>query len=68
MVPGFVQIVLTLVIWLIPIWPMWIIHGKAGLSRWWLFLLVIPSLGVLVLLFITAYSRWRTEDVAERFS
>jgi hypothetical protein len=38
--------------------PFWAILGKIGRSRIWLFLLLIPVLGTVVLLWFVAFAKW----------
>jgi hypothetical protein len=49
-------------------WGFWIVVsgipsykalGRTGQSRWWTLLVVIPTFGAVVVLYIVAFRRWR---------
>lgn len=44
--------------------PFFFMLAKAGFSRWWLLLLLVPVLGVVILLWIVALSPWSTRPSA----
>jgi hypothetical protein len=46
--------------------PCWFILKKAGLSPWLSLLCVIPTLGTLVLLYVTAFSEWRVTPLPQQ--
>jgi len=44
---------------LIPLLPLWTIFKKSGQSPWWSLLAFIPGVGILVALYVAAFSNWR---------
>jgi hypothetical protein len=38
--------------------PLYFILGRAGLSRWWLAIAIVPMIGAVVVLWIVAFARW----------
>jgi branched-subunit amino acid transport protein AzlD len=51
--------IIILVVLVIIIVPFWIILKKTGLTPWLSLLCFIPSLGVLILLYLLAFSEWK---------
>jgi hypothetical protein len=51
--------IIFLVVILIIIVPFWFICKKAGYSPWLSMLCLIPSLGMLVLLYVLAFGEWK---------
>lgn len=47
---------------LTPILPLWKIFKKSGQNPWLSLLALIPILGILVALYVAAYSNWPTEE------
>lgn len=45
--------------------PFWFILKKAGFTPWLSLLCLIPSLGVLVLLYILAFAEWKVVPAAQ---
>lgn len=58
---GFPELLLIVFLYLIPILPLWKIFEKSGQNPWLSLLVLIPGLGVLIALFIAAYSNWRVQ-------
>ena len=50
---------IILVAIIIVIVPFWFILKKAGMSPWLSLLCLIPSLGILVLLYVLAFAEWK---------
>jgi hypothetical protein len=48
--------------------PMFFVLPKAGFSRWWLLMIVVPVFGLVILLSIMAFSKWSKRDMSEVFS
>lgn len=66
MVPGILAavlgfyLILFLVIAVILIIPAWFISKKAGFSPWLSLINIIPTFGLLIWLYIIAFSEWKT--------
>jgi hypothetical protein len=45
--------------------PLWFICKKAGFSPWLSLLCLIPSLGILILLYVLAFSDWKVAPLAQ---
>jgi hypothetical protein len=45
--------------------PSWFICKKAGFSQWLSLLCLIPSLGVLVLLYVLAFAEWPSQRITQ---
>ena len=58
--PGVITSLLPLVVWsIIPLIPAISICRRTGKTRWWAVLAVLPPfLGLIIFLFVFAYSRW----------
>jgi hypothetical protein len=54
----FIPLILLVVIAIVIV-PFWFILKKAGFSPWLSLVCVIPSLGVLVLLYVLAFAEWK---------
>ena len=65
---GFVQFLPMLILLIMFGLPMFFILPKAGFSRWWLLMIVVPMFGVVILLWILAFSKWSSRDATEVFS
>jgi branched-subunit amino acid transport protein AzlD len=52
-------LVLVLGFFLVPIFPLWTIFKKSGQNPWLSLLALVPGFGVLVALYIAAFSDWR---------
>jgi hypothetical protein len=48
--------------------PTWFICKKAGLSPWLSLLCLLPSLGLLVLLYVLAFADWPSQRVAPQLA
>ena len=59
LVPLFILIGMVIIIV-----PMWFICKKAGFSPWLSLLCLIPSLGLLVLLYVLAFADWKVTPAA----
>jgi hypothetical protein len=57
MIPIFIVVMLVVIAILMV--PCWFILKKAGLSPWLSLLCLVPSLGLLILLYILAFSDWK---------
>jgi len=44
--------------------PLYFILPRAGRSRWWLVVAVVPMIGALFLLWFVAFSRWSSEKTS----
>jgi hypothetical protein len=51
--------IIILVAIIIVIVPFWFILKKAGMSPWLSLLCLVPSLGILVLLYVLAFAEWK---------
>jgi hypothetical protein len=51
--------IIILVMIIIVMVPFWFILKKAGLTPWLSLLCLIPSLGILVLLYVLAFAEWK---------
>ncbi len=45
--------------------PTWFICKKAGFSPWLSFLCLVPSVGLLVLLFVLAFAEWPSQRATQ---
>jgi hypothetical protein len=45
--------------------PFWFICKKAGFTPWLSLLCILPSLGTLILLYVLAFSEWKTTPAAQ---
>ncbi|ARK10088.1 hypothetical protein [Fibrivirga algicola] len=50
---------LLIFVLLIPLIPLWTIFKKSGQSPWWSLLAFIPGVGILLALYVAAFSTWR---------
>ncbi|MBO0949775.1 hypothetical protein [Fibrella forsythiae] len=50
---------------LLPIVPLWVIFKKSGQNPWLSLLAFIPGAGVLIALFVVAFSNWQTDRVTD---
>jgi uncharacterized membrane protein YhaH (DUF805 family) len=66
---GLVQLLPMIVFAVLLIVPTIRVLGRAGKSRWWVLLLLLPFFGIIPLMWILAYSRWPAErSVADVFA
>ncbi len=56
--------VIILVGMAIVIIPFWFICKKAGFSPWLSLLCLVPSLGLLILIYVLAFAEWKTPMIA----
>lgn len=56
-----IVLILTSPFWLLPMLPISEVLKKAGFSRWWALLYLLPLIN-LVALFVFAYSQWPRRD------
>ncbi|MFD2936532.1 hypothetical protein [Spirosoma flavum] len=54
-------LVIFLFFYITPIPPLWAIFKKSGQNPWFSLLLLLPGIGILIALYILAYSNWRIE-------
>jgi hypothetical protein len=45
--------------------PFWFICKKAGFSPWLSLLCIVPSLGILILLYVLAFAQWKVVPVPQ---
>ncbi|RYF56038.1 MAG: hypothetical protein EOO39_37245 [Cytophagaceae bacterium] len=50
---------------LLPVFPLWTIFKKSGQNPWLSLIAFLPGVGVIVALYIVAFSTWRPEQVEE---
>ncbi|WP_375443810.1 hypothetical protein [uncultured Fibrella sp.] len=50
-----------LLIPLIPIFPLWTIFKKSGQNPWLSLIAFLPGVGVILALYIVAFSNWQTD-------
>jgi hypothetical protein len=55
--------IIILVVIAILMVPCWFICKKAGLSPWLALLCIVPSFGLLILLYILAFAEWKVKPV-----
>ena len=65
---GIAQFIPLFVLFLLYAVPMFFILPKAGFSRWWLLMIIVPVFGLVILLCVLAFSKWSTREVTEVFS
>ncbi len=58
--------IIFLVVILIIIVPFWFICKKAGYSPWLSMLCLIPSIGMLVLLYVLAFGEWKVAPASQQ--
>lgn len=56
--------VIILIVMAIIIVPCWFICKKAGFSPWLSLICVVPSVGMLILLYVLAFAEWKVAPVA----
>ena len=57
--------ILFVVVMAIIIIPFWVICKRAGFSPWLSLLCLIPTVGVLVLLYVLAFAEWKVTPVPQ---
>jgi hypothetical protein len=62
-VAGF-YLILFIVIAVVLIIPTWFISKKAGFSPWFSLINIIPTFGLLIWLYVLAFSEWKTAPAA----
>jgi uncharacterized membrane protein YhaH (DUF805 family) len=66
---GIVQLLPTIVLAVLLVIPTVRVLARTGKSRWWALFALFPFLGIIVLMWILAYSRWPAErNVADVFA
>ncbi|HEX7728350.1 MAG TPA: hypothetical protein VF392_04880 [Terracidiphilus sp.] len=55
--------IIILVVIAILMFPCWMICKKAGLSPWLALLCIVPSFGLIILLYILAFVDWKVKPV-----
>ena len=48
--------------------PMYFVLPKAGFSRWWTLLVMVPFIGIPIVLYVLAFAKWPKGDVTEVFA
>lgn len=57
------EALIGIVVWIVLLFfPFWKIFGKAGMSPYLTFILLIPGLGAMICIIILAFARWPALD------